>query len=157
MASQRERCDVGGVSAATRQRTRNGASTLMPISARRSTQPTVTLARMETERQQRYRHEAGLLGEIGALLAKVDLPSTEVRLPRAVAEQALAAWQRDADERPLDPETYEQGMRRRRAATLSLIGLSIETAGRWDNDHVTVELHPQLIGEALEAADELSS
>jgi hypothetical protein len=42
---------------------------------------------------------------------------------------------------------------RHRAATLSLIGLSIESVGRWSDDYVTVDLHPQFIGEALTAAD----
>jgi hypothetical protein len=68
---------------------------------------------------------------------------------------ALAAWQRDHDEGPLEPETYEQRAQRHRAAMLSLIGLSIETSGRWEDDHVVVALSADLIGIALYAAEDL--
>jgi hypothetical protein len=108
---------------------------------------------MDSEWQQLCRREAELLGEVGAVLAEADLPNIEIRLPRALAEAALAAWQREYDEGPPAPETYEQRVLRHRAATLSLIGLSIESVGRWSDDYVTVDLHPQSIGEALTAAD----
>jgi hypothetical protein len=73
-----------------------------------------------------------------------------------VAQAALEAWQ-DDDEGGPDPESYEQRAIRHRAATLSLIGLSIERSGRDDGDVVVVELRPDLIGNALDAADYLSS
>ena len=82
------------------------------------------------------------------------LPEVEVWLPRALAELALAAWQREHDEGPPAPETFEQRVLRHRAAALSLIGLSIESGGRWSDDGVIVEVHPQFIGEALAAADD---
>jgi hypothetical protein len=78
-----------------------------------------------------------------------------VRLPRALAEKAVAAWKREGDEGPLDPETFEQRILRYRAGTLGLIWLSISELGRWDGDEVVVELSPDLIGMALDAADDL--
>jgi hypothetical protein len=44
---------------------------------------------------------------------------------------------------------------RSRAATLALIGLSVEQSGRADREEVVLELSPDLIGNALEAADDL--
>jgi hypothetical protein len=110
---------------------------------------------MESAWQRQYREDAQQLGELGAALAGAELPRVEVRLPRALAEKALAAWQRDGDEGPLDPETFEQRIQRHRAGTLGLIGLSIENNGRWTDDHVVVELSAELIGAAVEAADDL--
>jgi hypothetical protein len=81
----------------------------------------------------------------------------EVRLPRRLAEQAVAAWERDDGEGPLDPETHEQAAQRHRAATLSLIGLTITECGRWRDDEVLVELDPVFIGLAVDAADDLPS
>jgi hypothetical protein len=109
---------------------------------------------METDWQRIYRREAAVLGDVGAELAEVDLAEIEICLPRPLAELALAAWQREDDEGPAAPETFEQRVLRHRAATLALIGLSIESAGRWSDDHVTVLLHPQFVGEALAAADD---
>ncbi|MFI4992102.1 MAG: hypothetical protein ACHQCH_00605 [Solirubrobacterales bacterium] len=81
----------------------------------------------------------------------------EVRLPRRLAERAVAAWERDDGEGPLDPETYEQAAQRHRAATLSLIGLNIAEHGRWEGDEVVVELDPVFIGNAVDATDDLPS
>lgn len=111
----------------------------------------------ETEWQQRYREEARTLGELGWVLASSELPRVEVRLPRALAEKAIAAWERDGDEGPPAPEDYEQRVQRHRAATLSLIGLSITNCGRWEGDAVVVKLSPDLIGNAVSASDDLPS
>jgi hypothetical protein len=110
----------------------------------------------ETDRQRLYREEARLLAEIGAVLARTELPKVTVRLPSLLARAALTAWQRD-DEGALDPESYEQRVLRHRAASLSLIGLSIEQGSRSEGDEVVVELSPDLIGIALDAADDLPS
>jgi hypothetical protein len=56
---------------------------------------------------------------------------------------------------PDEPETYEQGVQRQRAGTLGLIGLSIKELGRVEGDEVIVDLSPDLIGVALDAADDL--
>jgi hypothetical protein len=110
----------------------------------------------ETERQRRYRKEALVLGEIGMVLARAELPEVTVRLPSALARAALEAWQ-DDDEGGPDPESDEQRVLRHRAATLSLIGLSVEQRGRTEGDDVLVELSPDLIGRALDAADDFPS
>lgn len=111
----------------------------------------------ETETQQTWRGEARVLGEVGAVLLEQSFPLVEVRLPRRLAEQAVAAWERDDGEGPLDPETYEQAAQRLRAATLSLIGLNIAERGRWEDDEVVVEIDPAFIGSAVDAADYLPS
>ena len=104
-----------------------------------------------------YREDAGVLGEVGWALANSELPRVEVRLPRRLAEAAVAAWKRDDNDGPLDPETVEQRIQRHRAATLALIGLSIVNGGRWETDEVVVELSPDLIGVAVDASDDLPS
>jgi hypothetical protein len=43
------------------------------------------------------------------------LPAVEVRIPGALAEQAVAAWERRGNEVPLDPESYKQCVQRHRA------------------------------------------
>jgi hypothetical protein len=111
----------------------------------------------DTERQRQYREDALVLGELGWLLVHGELPKVEVRLPRALAEKAVAAWERDDDAAPPDPEDFEQRAQRHRAATLALIGLSIVNGGRWDADDVVVELSPDLIGMAVSASDDLPS
>jgi hypothetical protein len=72
-----------------------------------------------------------------------------------LAEAAVTAWEREANEGPLDPETFEQRVQRHRAGTLGLIGLSIVNGGRWEDDEVFVELSPDLIGMAVDASDDL--
>jgi hypothetical protein len=109
----------------------------------------------ETGAQQVYRREARLLGELGVALGRAPLPAMEVRIPRHLAEQALAAWQRDDSEGPLERETCEQRVERHRAGTLALIGLSITERGRWMDDELVVELSPVFVGLAVDAADDL--
>ena len=108
----------------------------------------------ETDRQRRYREDARLLGEIGAILARTDLPRITVRLQSALAQAALEGWQHD-DEGGPDPESFEQRAIRHRAATLALIGLAVEQSGREEGDAVVVELTPNEIGNAFDAADDL--
>jgi hypothetical protein len=111
----------------------------------------------DTELQQIWRRDARVLGEIGRGFADRDLPSIEVRLPRRLAEHAVAAWERDEGEGPVPPDTHEQRLQRHRAATLALVGLSIAEHGRWDGDEVAVELSPVFVGDAVQAADDLLS
>jgi hypothetical protein len=106
--------------------------------------------------QRQYREDAQQLGELGAALIDAEIPRVEVRVPRALAEKALAAWQRDGDEGPAEPESFEQRIQRHRAGTLGLIGLAIENSGHWTDDYVVVELGADLIGAAVEASDDLS-
>jgi hypothetical protein len=80
-------------------------------------------------------------------------PSYRARIPRRLAELALTAWKRDEHEGPLDPENFEQRVQRHRTATFALIGLSIESVGRWNADEVVLDLHVALIGTALDASE----
>ena len=108
----------------------------------------------ESERQKIYRHEAELLGQLGAELVRVELPRVEVSVPKALAEAAVAAWERDDDE-PLESETFEQRVQRHRAAAFSLIGLEIAERGRPDGDAVVVDLNAHFIADAINASDDL--
>lgn len=108
----------------------------------------------ESASQVTYRRDAQLLGELGAVVVRVGLPRVEVRLPRALAEAAVAAWERD-DEVPLEPETFAQRVQRHRAATFSLIGLEITDRGRWEEEAVVVDLDAGLIAMAVDASDDL--
>ena len=73
----------------------------------------------------------------------------------SLSNEALAAWQRDGYTGDLpDRETAEQRSARSRAATLSLIGLSVEDRGVVDGEDVVVELDAWFIGHALAAADD---
>jgi hypothetical protein len=108
----------------------------------------------ESERQRQYRDDAHVLGEIGALLARTDLPKVTVRLSLTLAHAAVKAWSRDDEGEP-DPECYEQRVMRHRAGTLALIGLSVEQGGHIDGDDMVVDLTPDLIGVAVDAVDDL--
>jgi len=39
-----------------------------------------------------YRGDAAVLGQVGIVLAGIDLPKLQVQLPRLLAEKAIAAW-----------------------------------------------------------------
>jgi hypothetical protein len=107
-----------------------------------------------TNPYEQWQQDAELLGELGRTLAMIDLPEIEVRLPRHLAEAALAVWERDDDQEPLSSrERREQQVVRQSAATLSLVGLSIESVGRWEGDECVVTLSSQFVCDALSAAD----
>jgi hypothetical protein len=105
--------------------------------------------------RQAYQRDARTLGELGRVLVRAPLPKVQVRLPKPLAEQAVAAWEWDDDGGSVDSETCEQRVVRSRAAALALIGLSITEGGRWEADEVVVDLDPNLIGMAINAADDL--
>jgi hypothetical protein len=107
-----------------------------------------------TDRQRLCREDARILGQIGALLAETELPKVTVRLSSALARAAVEAWRREDEDEP-DKESAEQRVARRRAGTLALIGLALEEGGRDEGDFVLVDLSPDLIGFAVDAADDL--
>jgi hypothetical protein len=100
-----------------------------------------------------YARDAAVLGEIGRILFPQDT-QLSVRLPKDIADQALAAWRRDEPgaARMVD-ETPEQRLIRTRAAYLALIGLCVENTGQPSGDEVICELDALYIGGALEAAE----
>jgi hypothetical protein len=97
--------------------------------------------------------DAEVLAEIGRHVF-VQATKVTVRLPKALAEQALESWQREDEDEPLASETPEQRAIRHKAATLGLIGLSIESESRSEQDDVLVELDAWYIGDACRAADD---
>jgi len=110
---------------------------------------------METDQQRVYREDAGVLAELGDVVARADIPRFEVRLPRRLAELAVRAWERDDDEAATpDPETCEQRVHRDRAAVLALIGIGIQERGRWEADEVVVDLDAVFLADAITAADD---
>lgn len=114
---------------------------------------------MEEDNDTTWGKDAEVLADIGRHLFG-QRTRVEVRLPRALAEQALAAWQRDSDdsddsdERSPRSETAQQHSVRSKAGTLALIGLSIENESTTIGDEVTLELDAWHIGDAFNAADE---
>ncbi len=109
----------------------------------------------EEQLQSTWLDDESTLAAIGASLVKQPT-EIEVRIPRALAAAAVEAWSRDDDGEVADlsGETCEQRMVRHRAATLALIGVSVENGGRLDGDEVLVTLSSWFIGDALNAADD---
>jgi hypothetical protein len=99
----------------------------------------------------RWALDGQVLAQIGRALMAQSL-EFQIRVPRELADAAVAAWQRDSAG-PLGEETEEQRSARHRGAYLGLIGLSLEERGRPDGDDVVVKLDAWFIGEALNAAD----
>jgi hypothetical protein len=107
-----------------------------------------------TPEYKRYVTDAAVLAQIGKALL-VQPTRVEVRLPRTLADLAVAAWTRDEDETSPDvDETADMVKARHRAGTLALIGASVEGGGTSDGDDIVVELEAWFIGAALDAADD---
>jgi hypothetical protein len=102
---------------------------------------TVTAAQYE-----RYADDRRVLGEIGTVL-RSQSAGRPSRLPRELAEQAVAAWNRDEGD-PLQQETPAQRELRDKAGTLALIGLSISELGWTDGDVIVVTLSDDLFEQA---------
>ncbi|GAA1967632.1 hypothetical protein [Catenulispora subtropica] len=102
------------------------------------------------ERYAGYQEDANLLAAIGELV-DAQVGRVTVRLPKTVAEAAVAAWERD------DPyedtlETTEQREVRGKAADLAMIGLEISQRGRVEGEEVVVDLRVGLAGAAVVAS-----
>jgi hypothetical protein len=99
--------------------------------------------------------EDGLvLAQVGRALFPQRL-KVQVRIPRQLADQAIASWERDDSGAHLpSPEPSEQAAIRDRGATLSLIGLSVQQGGIEDGEDVVVDLDAWYIGNALNAAEQ---
>ncbi|MFE0459346.1 hypothetical protein ACFW1A_08795 [Kitasatospora sp. NPDC058965] len=100
----------------------------------------------DQEQYVRYLEDSKVLAAIGRHVdAQVD--RVTVRLPRAVAEIAVAAWERDESD-GVSEETREQYELRGRAGDLAMIGLEISERGRWEGEEVVVDLHVHSAGAA---------
>ncbi|SDT81083.1 hypothetical protein SAMN05216371_6535 [Streptomyces sp. TLI_053] len=100
------------------------------------------------ERYAVYREEAKVLAAIGEHV-HAQVGRVTVRLPRAVAQAAVDAWERDDPDDGLRGETIEQYEARGRAGDVALIGLVISEHGRWEDEEVVVDLEVSDAGSAL--------
>lgn len=109
----------------------------------------------DEEQYDRYRADARALTAIGACLAP-QLGRVTVRLPRELAEAAVAAWQRDEPAGPGSggPESARRHALRDQAAELALIGLAISERGRREGTDVVVDLDIAAAGAAVRAAEQ---
>jgi hypothetical protein len=105
----------------------------------------------ESPAQRRFRRDTHVLAEIGGCLSS-QLEPMVVRLPRRLATEALAAWER-TEEDPVGPESPEQTIVRAFAATLAFIGLAVEQTGIAGEDEVSVSLTPQQVAGSVFAAE----
>jgi hypothetical protein len=69
-----------------------------------------------------------------------------VSIPAVLADEAVAAWERDSSGATLPKETAEQHAIRKRGAALGLIGLTVETSGVRQGDQVLIDLDAWHIG-----------
>ncbi|MFF3127563.1 hypothetical protein ACFVRD_35930 [Streptomyces sp. NPDC057908] len=105
---------------------------------------------VDEEEYVRYRADSKVLAAIGEHVdAQVD--RVTVRLPRAVAEAAMDAWERD-ELGDLGKETHEQYALRDQAGDLALIGLVISERGRWEGEEVVIDLDVVFAGAAVRAS-----
>ena len=108
----------------------------------------------EDHTRDQWQQDEQALASIGAQLFRQPT-EIEVRVPRALADEAVAAWQReDAESFDSANESSDQRVTRHRAGALGLIGLTLEQRGRLDGDQVVVRLDAWFVGDALNAADD---
>lgn len=102
-----------------------------------------------------YANDARVLGLIGTTFRAAALPAIRVTVPAALAERAVAAWERDDAGEVPHREDPAVRLQRHRAGALALIGLSITESGKLDADgNSVVDLSPELVGIAMAAADD---
>ncbi len=91
-----------------------------------------------------------MLAMIGAHLDP-QISRISVRLPRSVAELAVAAWNREELD-GIGEESREEYELRADAADLALIGLAVSSRGVPDGEEVVVDLDVGQVAAALRAA-----
>jgi hypothetical protein len=89
---------------------------------------------------------------IGAVLGTQD-PSYPASIPQALADRAVQAWHREDSGEPAEHETPQQQQLRAHAGTLALIGFAIDESGYLVGKHISVTLSPDLVSDAVTAAD----
>ncbi|MFD8821456.1 hypothetical protein ACFV1C_03680 [Streptomyces sp. NPDC059605] len=105
---------------------------------------------VDEERYARYREDSKALAAIGRHV-DAQVGRVTVRLPRAVAEAAVDAWERD-ESGDLGEETHEQYALRDQAGDLALIGLVISERGRREGEDVVIDLNVVSAGAAVRAS-----
>jgi len=104
------------------------------------------------EYYQRLSEDSSALIAIGAVLGTQD-PAYPSTIPQALAEQAVRAWHREEIGEPAENESDEQRRLRAHSGTLALIGFAIDEQGYVVGKQVSVALSPDLLAEAIAAAD----
>lgn len=108
----------------------------------------------ESNERARWKRDETVLARIGAAFFAQET-EIEIRLPKSLADEAVSAWQRnDESDVELAGESAEEGIVRRRAGTLGLIGCALEDRGRLEGNDVIVKLDAWFIGDALTAAED---
>ncbi|MEE1782923.1 hypothetical protein PUR71_08340 [Streptomyces sp. SP17BM10] len=102
---------------------------------------------VDEEQYVRYREDSKLLAAIGERV-HAQVGRVTVRLPGAVAQAAVDAWERD-ETGDIGEETREQYELRGQAGDLALIGLAISERGRREGEEVVVDLHVSSAGAAF--------
>jgi hypothetical protein len=103
-----------------------------------------------------YANDARVLGLIGTTFRAAGLPAIRVTVPAALAERAVAAWDPAAATAADPAENTDARLQRHRAGAHALIGLSITETGKLDADgNTVVDLSPELVGVAMDAADDV--
>ncbi|WP_329100448.1 hypothetical protein [Streptomyces sp. NBC_01439] len=105
---------------------------------------------VDHEQYVRYGEDSKVLAAIGRQV-DIQVDRVSVRLPRAVAEAAVAAWDREESSGQA-PETHEQYLLRDKAAELALIGLEISQRGRWEGEELLIDLDITSAGAAVRAS-----
>ena len=103
----------------------------------------------DREQYLRYQGDRAVLAAIGVRL-DAQVGRINVRLPRSVAELAVAAWDRDETAGVVE-ESREEWELRDDAAELALIGLAISERGVAHGEEVVVDLDLVQIAAALRA------
>jgi hypothetical protein len=108
---------------------------------------------VENREQQyvRYRQDRTVLAAIGACLGP-QVSRISVRLPRSVADSAVAAWDRE-ELGGIGEESCQESELRHDAAELALIGLAISSRGVREGEEVIVDLDVVQVVAALRAAE----
>ena len=96
----------------------------------------------------RFAADSQILAMIGDAFAGMPANASP-RLPRDLAQAAVAAWRRDESDQPASPETEDQRMVRDHAATLALIGLAVLNNTDLVSESIEVSLSPELVAAAL--------
>jgi hypothetical protein len=104
----------------------------------------------DREQYLRYRQDRTVLAAIGACLDR-QVSRIIVRLPRSLAESAVAAWNRE-ELGGIGEESREEFELRDDAAELAWIGLAISERGVRDGGEVVVDLDVVEVAAALQAA-----
>ncbi|MFF3595366.1 hypothetical protein [Kitasatospora indigofera] len=105
---------------------------------------------VDQEQYARYRDDSKVLAAIGEHVA-AQAARVTMRLPRAVAEAAVDAWERD-ELGGRGPDSHEEYLLRDRAAELAFVGLAISERGRWEGEEVVIDLDVASAGAALRAS-----